>query len=179
MWFSTTPSSCVSSSIWTIHWTINGSASKFRLRGFAPSYLFQYAFQKDIRSPSCLTFIIFWPKGGHLVYSSTNLLAFWLFFLVFSITLCMQLGLPRPSITSISQCVCTHPIDLMGIHLLRCVHNNKCIRTHDVIHNTFTPIAQNVGFHVGQEQLHEFLSTTFNSSHWRINIMLTKNGIRT
>jgi hypothetical protein len=77
----------------------------------------------------------------------------------------MQLGLPHPSITGILQCVCTHPINFMGIHLLHCVHSNKRIRTHDAIRDTFTPIARNVGFHVGQKQLHKFLSTTFNSSH--------------
>jgi len=50
----------------------------------------------------------------------------------------------------LSICVCTHPIDLMGIHLLRCVHGNKCTWTYDVIHNTFTTIARDVGFHVGR-----------------------------
>ncbi len=67
----------------------------------------------------------------------------------------------------------------MGIHFLRCVHNNKCVKTHDAIRDTFTPITQNVDFHVGREQLHKFLSTTFNSFHWQINIMFTKNGICT
>jgi hypothetical protein len=39
----------------------------------------------------------------------------------------------------------------MGIHLLHCAHGNKRIKTHDAICNTFAAIAQNVGFHVGQE----------------------------
>jgi hypothetical protein len=59
--------------------------------------------------------------------------------------------------------VCTHPIDPMGIHLLCCVHGNKCIRTHDVICNTFTATARDANFHMRQEQLHVLLSTTFNS----------------
>jgi hypothetical protein len=75
----------------------------------------------------------------------------------------MQLGLFYPSIANIPQCVCTHPINLMGIHLLHCVHGNEHIKTHDVIRDTFATIAQDVGFHVGQEQLHALLSTTFNS----------------
>jgi hypothetical protein len=98
---------------------------------------------------------------------------------IFYTTFCTQLGLPHPSIIGIPRCVCTHPIDPMGIHLLRCAHGNECIGTHDAICNTFVAIARDVGFHVGQKQLHAFLSTTFNSSRWRVDIMLTKNGIRT
>jgi hypothetical protein len=50
----------------------------------------------------------------------------------------------------------------MGIHILRCVHGNECTETHDAIYNTFAAIARDVGFHVGQKQLHAFLSITFN-----------------
>jgi hypothetical protein len=60
-----------------------------------------------------------------------------------------QLGLPNPLITGILQCVYTHPINLMGIHFLPCIHGNKHIGTHDAICNTFATITQNVGFHVG------------------------------
>jgi hypothetical protein len=66
----------------------------------------------------------------------------------------------------------------MDIHLLCYIHGNKCVRTHDAIHNTFVAIAQDVDFHVGQKQLYVFPSTMFNSFHQRINIVLTKNGIR-
>jgi hypothetical protein len=67
----------------------------------------------------------------------------------------------------------------MGIYLLRCGHDNECIGTHDAIHNLFATNARDVSFHVGQKQLHAFLSTTVNSSCQRVNIVLTKNGIRT
>jgi hypothetical protein len=67
----------------------------------------------------------------------------------------------------------------MGIHLLCCIHGNEHTKTHDAICNTFATIAQNVDFHMKWEKLHAFLSTTFNSSHWRIDIVLTKDGIRT
>jgi hypothetical protein len=76
---------------------------------------------------------------------------FWLSSLVFSIALRTQLGLLHPSITGILQCLCTHPIDPMGIHLLCYIHGNKCIGTHDVICDTFVTIAWDFGFHVGQE----------------------------
>jgi hypothetical protein len=67
----------------------------------------------------------------------------------------------------------------MGIHLLCCVHDNKCIGTHDVICNTFATIARDVGFHVGRKQLHVLPSNTINSSHRQVNIMFTKDDIHT
>ncbi len=45
----------------------------------------------------------------------------------------------------------------MGIHLLCYTHGNECITTHDVICDTFVAIGRDVGFHVGQEQLHVLL----------------------
>ncbi len=104
---------------------------------------------------------------------------FWLSSPISCIALHMRLGLPHPLIASIPWCVCTHPIDPMGIHLWCCVHGNKCIRTHDVICNTFTTITRDANFHMRQEQLHVLPSTTFNSSHQWVDIVLTKNGIRT
>jgi hypothetical protein len=67
----------------------------------------------------------------------------------------------------------------MSIHFLRCVHGNECIRTHDVICDTFVTIAWNATFHVGRKQLHALPSTTFNSSYWQVDIVLTKYGILT
>jgi hypothetical protein len=64
----------------------------------------------------------------------------WLFSPIFSIVLQMWLGLPHFLIVGFLRCVCTHSIDLMGIHLLRCAHGNKHTRTHDAIHNTFAII---------------------------------------
>jgi hypothetical protein len=52
----------------------------------------------------------------------------------------MELGLPHPLIASIPRCVCTHPIDPMGIHPLHCAHGNERIRTHDTICDTFAAI---------------------------------------
>jgi len=101
-------------------------------------------------------------------------LAFWLSSLVFFTTLHMWLGLPHPSIAGILQCVCTHPISPMGIHFLCCAHG-----AHDVIHDTFAAIVWDASFHVEQEQLHVLLSTTFNSFCRRIDIVLTKESIRT
>jgi hypothetical protein len=67
----------------------------------------------------------------------------------------------------------------MGVHLLRCAHGNENMGTQDVIHDTFATTAWDVNFHLGCEQLHTLLSTMFHSSHKRIDIMFTKNGICT
>jgi hypothetical protein len=75
--------------------------------------------------------------------------------------------------------VCTHPIDFTNIHFLHCAHGNEHIGTHDVICNIFATIVWNVGFHMGCEQLHELFSNMFNSSYWRIDIVLTEDGICT
>jgi hypothetical protein len=75
--------------------------------------------------------------------------------------------------------MCTHPINLMGIHLLHCAHGNKHTRTQDVICKTFVIITRDVGYHVGWEQFHAFLSNLLNLFCWWINIMFTKDGIRT
>ncbi len=40
----------------------------------------------------------------------------------------IRFGLPHVSIASILWCMCAHPINPMGIHLLHCVHNNECIK---------------------------------------------------
>ncbi len=43
-----------------------------------------------------------------------------------------------------------------------------------------TPLSpRDVGFHVGREQLHALLPITFNFSYRQIDIVLTKDGIRT
>ncbi len=105
--------------------------------------------------------------------------AFWLSSPVFCTTLHMWLGLPHPLIACILQCVCTHPIYPMGIHLLFCAHGNERIGTYDVICDTFATITWDVGFHMGQKELHVIFSTTFNSFHWWVDIVLTKDGIFT
>jgi hypothetical protein len=71
----------------------------------------------------------------------------------------IQLGLPHPLIVSILRCVCTHPIDPMGIHFLRCVHGNKHTWTNDTACNTFATITWDVNFHVGQNNYMCFFQT--------------------
>ncbi len=67
----------------------------------------------------------------------------------------------------------------MGIFLLRCVHGNKRIGTHDTIHDTFATIGRNTSFNVAQEQLHVLPSTTFNFFPQWVDIVFSKDGICT
>jgi hypothetical protein len=87
----------------------------------------------------------------------------------------MWLKLPHLSIACFPWCVCAHPIDLMGIHLLCCAYGNECIGIHDVIHDIFVAIARDASFHVGQKQLHALPLMTLNSSCERVDNMLTKS----
>ncbi len=80
------------------------------------------------------------------------------------ITFHTQLGLPHLFIANILWCVCTHHVNPMGIHLLRCAHGNECMGTHDVVCDTFVAIAWDASFHVGWKQSYALPSTTFNSS---------------
>ncbi len=81
------------------------------------------------------------PQGEHLAYSLTNLSNLLLSSLIFSTTLRMCFKLSHPSIPGLPQCVCTYPIDLMGIHLLCYAHSNEHKRTHDLVRDTFVAIA--------------------------------------
>ncbi len=96
--------------------------------------------------------------------------SFWLTSIIFSTTHWIWLGLPHASIANVPWCICTHPIDPMGIHFLHCAHGNKHTWTHDAI-------AWDAGFHMGWDQLHAFLSNTFNLFYWQVDIVLTKNDI--
>jgi len=122
---------------------------------------------------------MFWPRGECLAYSSINFLKLSIKFPDFFHNVSNTTWIAHPFIVGIFRCVCTHSTDLMGIHLLCCAHANKRIWTHDVVHDTFVAIAQDVGFHMGWEQLHAFPSNTFNFSYQWVNIVFTKDGICT
>ncbi len=86
-------------------------------------FMFNFYYVLALRQAFCLYLLVF-PT-------------FWLSSLVFSIALQTWLGLSHLSIAcflqcvhtnlsivSIFWCVCTHPINLIGIHLLHCTHGN-------------------------------------------------------
>jgi len=65
-------------------------------------------------------------KGMHLAYNSTNLPNLLIIFPNF-LHNTSYMTWTTPSV--ILHCVCTHPINLMGIHLLHCVHGNQHTKT--------------------------------------------------
>ncbi len=98
--------------------------------------------------------VMFWPRGGRLVYSSTNLHNLSVIFLSFFHNTSYMIWTTLSFNYRYFSNACTYPIDLMGIHLLHCSHGNERTRTHDVICNIFATIVQDVNFHMGQKQLH-------------------------
>jgi hypothetical protein len=54
-----------------------------------------------------------------------------------------------PWTTTSFNCMCTHPINLMGIHFLLYAHGNECTKTEDAIHDIFVTIVRDANFHVG------------------------------
>jgi hypothetical protein len=133
----------------------------------------------DIWSPLCLNFILFWPWGGCSAYSLINLPNLSIIFPNFPHSVSNTAQTTTSFNCKPPWCVCTHPINFMGIHVLCCTHGNECMGTHDVVHDTFAVIARDVGFYMGWEQLHAKPSTTLNSFHQQVDIVFTKNGIRT
>ncbi len=69
-----------------------------------------------------------------------------------------------------TSCISTFYVVIMG---------NERIEIHDVVCNNFVAIVWDVGFHVAREQLYMLSSNTFNSSYWWVDIVLTKDDIRT
>jgi hypothetical protein len=55
------------------------------------------------------------PKASIWLTTQPIYPTFWLFPQIYSMTFCMWFGLSHPSIVGILRCVCTHPINLMGI----------------------------------------------------------------
>ncbi len=113
--------------------------------------------------------LIIWPifLGFQLVFS-IFLTIFWIHF-----------GLPQPSIASVPQCICTHPIDPMDIHLLRCVCDNKHIETHDVICDTLLPLCMMLASRWVENNYMHFPSNMFNSFRQQVDIVFTKDDICT
>jgi exonuclease I len=67
----------------------------------------------------------------------------------------------------------------MGIHLLHSTHGGEKIASHDAIQDVFAPIAKDAHFHVLWEQTRIFSLFFFVSSHQRVDIVLSFDGIRT
>jgi len=88
--------------------------------------------------------------GGHLVYNLTNFPNLLIIFPNFFHNVLDTTHISHISIANLPQCVCTHPINPMGIHLLHCAHGNEHKATHDAICDTFVAIAWDANFHMGK-----------------------------
>jgi hypothetical protein len=67
----------------------------------------------------------------------------------------------------------------MGIHLLRCTHGGERTTSHDVVQGGFAYIMKDARFHVLWEQTHIFLPLFLQSFYWRVDIVLSIDGIHT
>jgi hypothetical protein len=141
--------------------------------------LFNMFFDETFEAHYAWILSCYGPRVSAWLTSQLIFLTFWLFSLIFYTTFCIQFTLPHPSIASIPRCVCTHPINPIGIHFLCFAHGNECIGTHDIIRDIFVAIARDASFHVGREQLHALPSITLNPFRQQINIVFNKDGIRT
>ncbi|CAM6108781.1 unnamed protein product [Calypogeia fissa] len=78
-----------------------------------------------------------------------------------------------------SPCVCGHPLDPVGIHILHCSHGSKQTATHDDLRNVLTAIALDAGYHVSAEQTH-VLPTVDGIPDWRrADIVFSQAGVQT
>jgi hypothetical protein len=146
---------------------------------FTPSYLTNMLFDRAFETHYSRILSCFGIGAWIWFMDQPTFPTFWLSSPHFSTTFWTWLGLPHPSIVGIFQCMYTHPIGATSVHFLHCAHGNEHTGTHDVVHDIFVAIIQDAEFHVGWEQLHAFLSTTFHSSCQQVDIVFIKDGIHT
>jgi hypothetical protein len=173
MWSSTTPNPCMFSFIWTTHWATNGSIFKIPSRNIYTIILFPTCSPIRYLRPIM-------PKGGgawlivRLIFPSFQLFSPSLFHSI----LYMTWTTPSLNCKHPSMCVHTSHWPYGYPPLLLCswqrTHRNPWCNS-----NTFATTTWNVGFSMGQKQLHMLPSTTFNSFHQRVDIVFTKDGICT
>ncbi len=87
--------------------------------------LFSMLFDRIFEAHCAQILSCFGPRAGVWLTIWPIFLGFWLTSLVFSTMFWIWFKLPHSSIVGIFWCVYTHPIDLINIHLLRCVHGNE------------------------------------------------------
>jgi hypothetical protein len=68
----------------------------------------------------------------------------------FFTTLCIKLGVSHPLILGVSHCICSQPLDVMGIHLFHYTHGADKMVLHDVVRDVFMAIGKSARFDVLQ-----------------------------
>ncbi len=73
---------------------------------------------------------------------------------VFTSTLHIRLGFPRPLTFKVTHCLYGQLLNVVKTHLLLCSHGGEWIASHDLVQNAFVSIAKDIRFHVSHEQTH-------------------------
>jgi len=92
--------------------------------------------------------VVFKGGCGHLFVSSFNHSFFSAYFKIFFITLHSKLSLSHPLVFGVSHCICSQPLDPMGIHFFRYAHGGERTISHNVMQDVFLAIAKDARFHV-------------------------------
>ncbi len=61
---------------------------------------------------------------------------------VFSTTLHIRLGFSHFLVFGVSNCICSQPLNLMGIHLLHCAHDGEKMVSYDVVRDAFVALVK-------------------------------------
>jgi hypothetical protein len=147
---------------------------------FAPSYIFQHVFRRDIWSPLCPIISCYCPKVNFfLAYSWTNLPKLSINFLnLFHNTLNMTWIAPYFNCKYPSMCVHTSHWPYGYPFLTLCswqqAHKNPWYSLRHLCCHLHGMLASMWG-----ENNYMCFSNMFNSSHWWVNIVFTKDGILT
>jgi len=111
------PSTGTSPSFWTTHWNNKWFIFKIPFWSICIIIPFLTCSLTRYLKPIVLKFDHVPALGVNVWLIARPIFStFWLFFPIFSIMMWMRFKLSHPSIVGLFQCVCTHPIDIMGIH---------------------------------------------------------------
>ncbi|CAM6103962.1 unnamed protein product [Calypogeia fissa] len=98
---------------------------------------------------------------------------------IFTTSLRMRLGLPHPGLLGLQpSCVCGHPLDPIGTHILRCGHGSERTATHDDLRDVLAAIARDAGYHVSTEQTHVLSAVDGILDTRRADIVFLRAGVR-
>ncbi|CAM6128572.1 unnamed protein product [Calypogeia fissa] len=97
---------------------------------------------------------------------------------IFTTSLWMRLGLPHLGLFGQPSCVCGHPLDPVGTHILWCSHGSERTATHDDLHDVLAAIARDAGYHVSTEQTHVLPAVDGISDRRRVDIVFLRAGMQ-
>ncbi|CAM6087665.1 unnamed protein product [Calypogeia fissa] len=96
---------------------------------------------------------------------------------IFTTSLRVRLGLLHPGFLGQPSCVCGHPLDPVGTHILRCNHGSEWTATHDDLCDVLAAIARDTGYHVSTEQTHVLPAVDGIPDRRRADIVFSRAGV--